>query len=470
MRRTLPLLALALLAGCTVGPNYQRPPTTIAPDWVEPSANGTNVGTFDARWWDSFGDPVLSELVGQALKTNWDLAEARARIAETRANRDAAAGKALPQINATGSYTTNEISENGELPIKDFPGFPRQFPLWDFGFDASWEIDLWGKARRETEAAEARAEAAQWNRRDLALGITAEVARAYIDLRSAQAQAALAQRDFAANEDLATLTALRRDHGEANSIDASEASNARDTSRHALEQARGDIASAAYRIATLLGVAPETIVPRLTATAAPVPLPPPTIARGIRSDLLERRPDIREAERQLAASSADIGAAKADLFPRVSITGSLGRQAQNPGDLGQMASTRYGFGPSFSWPIFDAGRIRAQVHAADARSKEAEAAYEKAVSGALSDSESAANRYARTAAGFDAATRALNAEQQGYALATLRNQRGEDDRLAIDRAELRLLSAQQAERTARVDYGEAAIALYKSLGGGWEAE
>jgi outer membrane protein TolC len=135
-----------------------------------------------------------------------------------------------------------------------------------------------------------------------------------------------------------------------------------------------------------------------------------------------------------------------------------------------MASTRYGFGPSFSWPIFDAGRIRAQVHAADARSKQAEAAYEKAVTGALSDSESAANRYARTAAGFDAATRALNAEQQGYALANLRNQRGEDDRLATDRAELRLVLAQQAERTARADYGEAAVALYKSLGGGWEAE
>lgn len=459
------VLAAALLSGCTVGPDYKRPQAAVQDAWIEPGDSAA----VDARWWDSFGDPVLSDLVNRALAGNLDLAEARTRIAEARAGREATAGGALPQVQAKSSYNTNELSKNGQLPIGALPGFARDFPLYDLGFDASWEIDLWGHARRQIEAARAREDAALWGRRDIALGIAAETARAYVDLRSAQAQAGLAAADLQANDALLRLTRQRSEAGETNTIDLSQTAAARESSARALEQARASVSAAGYRIAVLLGIAPEALPAGLMTDARPVPAPPVTIARGIRSDLLERRPDIRRAERDLAAATADIGAAKADLFPRISLVGSIGQQARDPGDLGSSASTRFSAGPSLSWPIFAGGRIRAQVRAADARAEATTVRYRKAIVGALSDSEGAANRQARTAAALAAATRSADAERQSFRLVESRVRAGEDDDLALARARLRLTQAERAELSARADCSAAAIALYKSLGGGWDA-
>jgi len=210
------------------------------------------------------------------------------------------------------------------------------------------------------------------------------------------------------------------------------------------------------------------VVPALR-ESSPIPEPPSTIVSGVRSELLERRPDIRRAERELAAATADIGVATADLFPRFSLLGSVGLQAREPGDLLSEGSGRVMVGPSFSWPIFSGGRIRARIRGADARAEGAAARYDRAVIGALAESESAANRFANATSAAAEASAALERETRAYRLTEMRVEQGEDDRLALMRARLRMVEARSRERNAAEARTTAAVALYKALGGGWDA-
>lgn len=464
-RLLAPLMLATALAGCTVGPDYKRPETPAASTgaWLEPGAPGQ----VDLAWWESFGDAQLSALVQRAVADAPDLKEAQARLAEARANRDAVVGGRLPTVSAGGSVTENRISENGQLPIGQIPGVDREFRLFDLGFDASWEIDLWGRRTRQTQAANARVEAAEYGRRDVMLSLVAELARSYFDLRAAQADAATAEAIAAADADLARLTRLRLDGGEASTLEAERADAAARASASAVPNARAQGAAAAYRIAALIGAAPEEVVPGLTSTA-PLPASPDTILVGVRSELLERRPDIRRAERELAAATADTGVATADLFPRFSLFGSIGQQGRTPGDMFSIESTRLQIGPSFSWPIFSGGTIRAQIRAADARAQGAAARYEKAVVGALSDSEAAINRFLNARLSEADAAASLERERAAFALAERRAASGEDDRLTLLRARESLLAAERRADQARAAKGQGAIALFKALGGGWK--
>lgn len=462
MTRSLLLLPLLLASACTVGPDYHAPETRAAPEWLEAAAPGQ----VDLQWWDRFGDAQLSALVQRAVASSPDLREAQARLAEARANREAIAGGRLPSVTAKGSATENVLSKNGQLPIGNIPGFQREFPLYDLGFDASWEIDLWGRRTRQMQGATAREQGAEYARRDVMLTLIAEVVRSYMDLRAAQADAATAEAQASSNAELARLTRLRFDHGEASRLELDRADSAAKASASAVPNARAQASAAAYRIATLVGLPPEQVVPELQAVA-PLPASPDAILIGLRSELLERRPDVRRAERDLAAATADIGVATADLFPRFSLLGSLGQQARKPGDLVSGDSFRLQIGPSFSWPIFQGGTIRAQIRAADARADAAAARYEKAVVGALSDSEAAINRFLNARAAAEDAAASLAREQGAFALAQQRADRGEDDRLTLERARQSLLSAQQRDQQARAAKAQAATALYKALGGGW---
>jgi len=466
MTRSLPLFLLPLLlaSACTVGPDYRPPETKAAPEWLEAGAPGQ----VDLQWWDRFGDAQLSALVQRAVASSPDLKEAEARLAEARANREAIAGGRLPNVTAKGSATENVLSNNGQLPLGSipFPGFSRDFPLFDLGFDASWEIDLWGRRTRQMQGATARLESATYAKRDVMLTLIAEVVRSYMDLRAAQADAATAEAQATSNAELARLSGLRFKAGEASRLELDRADAAARASAAAVPNARAQASAAAYRIATLVGVPPEQIVPELQAPA-PLPASPDAILVGLRSELLERRPDVRRAERELAAATADIGVATADLFPRFSLLGSIGQQARSPGDLFSTDSTRLQIGPSFSWPIFQGGTIRAQIRAADARAEAAAARYEKAVVGALSDSEAAINRFLNARAAADDAGASLVREQSAFALAEKRADRGEDDRLTLERARQSLLAARQRDQQARAARAQAATALYKSLGGGW---
>lgn len=466
-RSLIALLPLTVLGGCTVGPNYARPAMPAATaSWTEPA----QPGAIDPSWWRQFDDPTLTGLIDRALSHSPDMAEAEARLREARANRDAVAGGTLPGLTAKGSATENRLSENGQIPIGAIPGFTRDMSLFDLGFDASWEIDLWGRNRRQVEAANARTDAAEASRQDVMVMLSAEIARNYLDLRAAQQDSRLLQEVARADADLARLTLLRFDAGEASRLDTETADSAARTSAAAVPDARAAAAAAAYRIAALVGAPPEEIAPALLATAGPQPRGPDTILAGVRSDLLTRRPDIRRAERDLAAATADIGVAKADLFPRFSLFGSIGQQAQKLGDLADGDSTRFQVGPSFSWPIFSGGTVRARIRATDARADAAAARYEKAVLGALSDSEGAINRFLNARTTGTEADAALAAQNSALQLTILRARRGEDDQLTLMRAQKTQLATERAAANARRATAQAAVALFKALGGGWTEE
>jgi NodT family efflux transporter outer membrane factor (OMF) lipoprotein len=372
-------------------------------------------------------------------------------------------------VQAGGSATENVLSENGQLPIGSIPGFERDFSLFDLGFDASWELDLWGRRTREMEGVGAREAAAEFARRDVMLTLIGEVARSYLDLRAAQADAASAEANAAAEAELARLTRLRFDAGEASRLELERAEGAARASAAVAPEARVRASAAAYRIAALVGAAPEEVAPELMQPAA-LPASPDTILVGLRSELLERRPDVRRAERELAAATADVGVATADLFPRFSLFGGLGLQARDPGDLLSGDSFRMQIGPSFSWPIFSGGAIRARIRGADARAEGAAARYEKAVYGALADSEAAINRFLNARTIAVEAGAALVRERQAYALAERRADSGEDDRLTLARARQALIAAERRVDQAAAARAQAAVALFKALGGGWSEE
>ena len=462
----LPLIGVALLAACKAGPDYAPPAAAGAEgQWLEP-VDTSNVA--DIAWWRTFGDEQLVVLVDRALEASPGMAEAEAKLAEARAMREVAQGGRWPQGGASASATRNRISENGQIPVASIPGFDPSFPLYDAGFDASWELDFWGKTARGVEGARAREEAALWGLRDVRMVLVAELARAYVDLRGTQADLALAEAELDATRTLAQLSAMLRKAGEASAIDAEQAAAALEAREAAKSTAQADLSAAAYRIAALVGEPPEALVPELIASNGPVPAPPAVIAAGVRADMLARRPDVRRAERELAAATAGIGVAKADLYPSFSLIGSVGQQARQSGDMTDGASNYFSFGPILRWPLFNLGTLQAKVRAADARAQGAAARYQGAITGALADSESAANRFVASTGVAQAATRAQAAQARAFDLAQMRFDRGEDDRLALAQARLDLAQVQRREVAAAVNRAGAAIAFYKALGGGWQ--
>ena len=464
MKHAALFLALLATACTTVGPDYAAPTQEIADAWVEP----VDARPIDPAWWRSFDDPILVELIEQAIAGSPDVAEARARLREARANRDAVLGRAAPQGEVSGSATQNRISENGQIPAGDIPGFDTTFSLFDLGFDASWELDFWGRRVREGQAAEARVDAAAAGVDQALVVLTAEVARSYLDLRAAQAEITAAEDRGSALGELERLTVMRFEAGIARASEAERAGADTQGSREAIAQASAQAAAAAYRIAALLGAVPESVVPGLLAKR-PVPRAPETILAGLRSDLLRRRPDVRQAERDLAATSADIGVATADLFPRFSLLGSIGTQSRAAQDIFDDGSLRFIIGPQFSWPIFSGGQVRAGIRAADARADGAAARYERAVAEALADSESAINRYLRAQEAQTAALAALANQRAAFALAERRFDAGEDNRLVLERARIELVEAQRRATARAADASLAAVSTYKALGGAWQA-
>jgi multidrug efflux system outer membrane protein len=465
-RRFSALGAALLLSACVQGPDYKAPEPRIADAWVAQAGAGA---VTDAPWWRDLGDPLLTSLVDEMLATNPSLREAQARLAEARANRDAVRGGRLPQasVSATGSETV--LSKNGQLPVGAIPGFARDFPLFDLGFDASWEIDLWGKRVRENEAADARTAAAALSVEGARLQLIAELARAYVDLRQAQAELVLATDIVSARERLADLTDLRARAGEAGGIEANRARAELESARAALSTAQAAVRGAALAVSVLVGKPPSEMLARLEAPGA-LPEPPPAIAAGLPAELLRRRPDILGAERDLAAATADIGVARADLLPRLSLSLALGQQARALGDLVDGDSTRMQAGGGLFWPIFNGGRARALVRAADARTQGAAARYDAAVIGALADSEAAINRFDRSLVALAAARAAATRERAAYGLAEQRARRGEDDQLVLAQGRLASLAAARQEMQALASATEASIALHKALGGGWRPE
>ena len=460
-----------LVSGCALGPNYEAPQPNIASGWTGEAQEGavTSGPVTTGAWWKDLNDPLLDALVDDMLTRNLDLREAQARLAEARANNAAVRGGSLPQVSTSTSANQVVLSENGQLPIGQIPGVSRDFGLFDVGFDASWELDLWGRQARQREAADARTQAAGLSVEATRLQLIAELARAYVTMRLAQSDAASARESLAQRQKLAELVGLLGSAGEVGQIEVNRAQGEAQNAALALTSAEASARAAALQVARLVGAQPADLLARLEVAGA-IPAPPGAISAGLPSELLRRRPDILGAERELAASSADIGVARADQFPRLSLGLAFGQQARAVTDLFGSDSSRLQAGPSLFWPIFNGGRARAMVRAADARAQAAAARYDAAVIGALADSEAAINRYDRSLAGLSAANAAAQREDAIYRLALQRQSAGEDDRLALARATLARLASTQQRARAQASAVESSIALHKALGGGWNPQ
>jgi NodT family efflux transporter outer membrane factor (OMF) lipoprotein len=469
---------LAFLAGgCahipSVGPDYHRPATKAPAQWAEPLAGGETTSPASiADWWKNFHDPELNSLVDRAVQSNLDLRIAQARVREARAQYGIAFGNLWPTVDASGSYARQRESQSQPLvgPGDRLPpGIPFENNFYQSGFDASWEIDVFGGQRRATESAKAQVAAAEFGQRDVLITLLGEVARNYVEARGYQRQLEIARENITAQEQTLALTQNRFTNGLANNLDVQQAATLLATTRANVPTLETALEASIHRLGVLLGQPPEALQTEL-ATEAPIPAAPPEVPVGLPSELLLRRPDIAQAERQLAAATANIGVAKADLFPKFYLTGVAGFQSVSASDWFDGGSRFWSAGPTVQWNIFDAGRIRANIKIQNARQEQALANYEQTTLTAFEDVENTLVAYAKEQERRRSLEDAVKSSQESLRLANQLYANGLSDFINVLDAERSLYQAQdqlvQSDRTVSTDV----IAVYKSLGGGWERQ
>lgn len=461
-------LSCALLTACAaVGPDYrQPPPVDIGDGWTLPLATESESADL-ARWWSALDDPILDRLVTTALARNLDLRQAAARIDEARALRDRMAGDRLPSATAGASINRRRQSENGPLPIGAIPGLDATQTIYDAGFDAAWEIDLFGAKRRALEGASARLQATEVEAQGVRIRIVAEVARTWFAAVGAGYELHTQRATLDTLQQTLELVRLRHALGDASAADV-DATYAQWAAANALLpdiQARQR--AAVLGLGVLLGAPPEHGLALLDGPMGPFTLR--TLPVGERADVLRRRPDVLAAERRLAASSADIGVATAELFPKLSIGVGGGFQALSTGDWFDASSSRFSILPLVSWRLFDGGRVRAEIRAREATERQAALAYEQSVLTALGEAERALGDYHARLEALERRSMALDAARTSHGHAKARYAAGDIALVELLAAERSLHEAEAAAASAYTSAAMQLVALYKALGGGWEA-
>jgi NodT family efflux transporter outer membrane factor (OMF) lipoprotein len=467
------------LAGCSVGPDHKEPALAVAAAWTEAQQKGVDTRPAElARWWTAFEDPLLNSLVERAVQSNLDLRVAEARIREARASRAVVAAGLWPTVDTSGSYTRSRTSENalsipsqngtgGGAPDAGGSNFKLERNLFNAGFDANWEIDVFGGVRRGVEAADATIEATEYSRRDVLVTLLGDVARNYIDLRGAQRRLAVARANVKTQQDSLDLTRVRFDAGLASDLDVARAEAQVNTTAAQIPILESATKEAAYSLDLLLGLAPGALWHELEKELA-IPNLPPEVLVGLPSDLLRRRPDIRVAERRLAAATAQVGSAVADLFPKFSLTGLAGMQSISAGDWFTGGSRYWSIGPTIRWPIFDAGRIRANIEIRNAQQEQALNLYEKAVLAALGDVEKSLVNYSQEQVRYRSLNDAVAANRRAVEMAQELYVRGLNDYLNVLDTQRALYITETELAQSEATMAANLVALYKALGGGWQ--
>ena len=472
MRRAVAIGAV-LLAGCTVGPNYQRPQLSVPGQFAEAESQTGGSDAEVATWWTGFGDPQLSDLVNRALAQNLDVETAAARISEARARERVAGAAAQPQVGAQASVTRQRISENA-IPVPPGSGGQQggafglpgaEFTTWRPGVDASWEIDLFGRTRRSVEAARARTGAATWTRRAVQVSVAAEVATTYFELRTLQARIANAQGEMARQKRFEQIVAARVRGGLVSGQDLEQQASEVSAAAAALEALQGRAEVQIHALGVLTGDTPESLIAQL---AVPKALPTaPIIPAGLPSDLLRRRPDIRSAERELAASTADIGVAVADLYPRFSLTAAPALVSTALGSLLAWGSRSFSVGAAVSWPLFNGGRTRGNIAVANARQEQALIAYRRTVLRALQDVEDSLSRTEADREQLAAFEAALGRSARAEDIARTRYRGGLVTYSDVLAAQARRLSLEGQVIDTKGALARDSAGLFKAMGGGW---
>ena len=454
------LLALALSA-CAVGPDYRAPETDPA-RIAALEAGDYDRTRFDAAWWQQFDDPTLNQLVQHSLADNRELRVAFSRLRAARAIRDDVANDRLPTVTSRAS---GEFGKAQQPPTTDERIRQERY---DLGLDTAWELDLFGRIQRQLEASEARIEVAEADYYQIQVSLIAELVDAYGTLRGAQLREHIALENLKNQQESRAITEQLRDAGIGSELDVLRADARLAAVEASVPQLQAQQVRARNRIATLLGQRPE----QLDVDLAPKPLP--AIAKalpiGNPAELLRRRPDVQAAERQLAAATAEIGVATADLFPRVSLSGFLGFTAGRGSQLGASAARAWAVAPTISWAAFDLGSVRARLRGAEADADGALAQYEQQVLLALEESENAFSDYGKRQQRLIALVRQAEASRAAAQQAAIRYREGTVDFLVLLDAERERLAAEDAQASAEVELYSGIVAIYKALGGGWQPQ
>ncbi|MFS8609394.1 MAG: efflux transporter outer membrane subunit [Gammaproteobacteria bacterium] len=460
LAKGLALAATSLLAGCAVGPDYVEPETPPASFHL---AEGElfDDRPFEAQWWAQFGDPVLDDLVERALRANLDVRTALLRIDESRALLRSTRRRQWP----SSQYEAAREASKSQQPV--FSTERIEVESYRAGFQSAWEIDVFGRLRRDTEAAIADAQAAEATLRDVQVLVAAEVVGTYLDLREAQKRLSVAEANLATQRETLHLTQVRYELGRGSELDVASARAALAATEAQIPVLTAQEHIAAHRLAVLVGARPGEIDVELAYREMPPHLT--TLAIGSPEELLRRRPDIRAAERRLAAATARIGVAKADLFPRVSFDGFLGFIAGDSGELGESSSKAWSMTPVVRWAAFDLSGVRAEVRRAETSAELALAEYEATVLRALEETENAFVSYAQQRRRLEAILEQAEASRRAAELARIRYAEGALDFLRLLDAERTVLEAEDAAVVAAAELNAAVVAIYKALGGGWAA-
>lgn len=451
-----------LLAGCTVGPDYHSPQVSMPAGWVSPTSAPSTQSAATTRpaglerWWTAFGDKTLQSLVERAIDGNLDIRLAQSRIRQARAQRAIVAGGQWPMLDASGAYRR---SHTGGAGGQD---------LYQAGLDASWELDVFGGVRRSVEAADANVQASQEDLRDVSVTLVAEVAVNYLELRGQQSQLAIARENLAAQESSARLTRKQFQGGLTGSLDVVNAEAQVASTRSLIPSLEAGAQQSIYRLGVLLGQQPETLVAELTAPG-PIPATAVEVPAGLPSDLLRRRADIRRAEAQLHSANAGIGVATAELFPKFSLTGNIGTAGAKPSSLVNWNNRSWSIGPSVSWAVFDAGKIKAGIEVNNALQEQALITYQQTVLTSLEDVESSLVAYVRERQHRESLAEAVVANRKAVELSTQLYTMGQTDFLNVLSAQRSLLASQGALSQSDVTLATDLVAVYKALGGGWES-
>jgi NodT family efflux transporter outer membrane factor (OMF) lipoprotein len=458
------LLTAALLAACAVGPEYQHPELEMPTAWRGADDAVLDPGPVrDDAWWRTFDDPLLGELVEQALRQNLDLRASFARLDATRAQLGIAKADRWPQVDANGSYTYRRESRN-----TPFGAFIPRTDIHQITLDAAWELDLWGRVRRSVEAADADLQASTFDLQGAALSVAAEVARTYVDLRAAQRRLTIGRANLELQEQTLGLVQARLSAGLVGERDVAQARTNVETTRSRLPQLEAAAVTAGNRLATLLGGAPDALPADLlgSAEAARMPGIPAKIAVGAPADLLRRRPDVRRAERAFAAEVARVGAVDAERYPRFTLSGQIGLAANTAKDLFDSSSDVSGFGPSVSWNLLDGDRLKQRVLAQQATAEAARVDFEQTVRLAVEEAENAmaslVHERERRAALAAAAAEARRASE----LARTQYREGLSDFQAVLDSERVVATVEDDLASSDAAVAGHLIALFKALGGG----
>jgi len=491
----LALLLCSMLTGCLVGPNFE-PPQTATPDVFNrtrsaQAASKAVESGFTPQWWTLFNDPILDSLEQQLSDANLDVAAASARLRQSRAQQRIAGAEEYPTLNGAASYDRERGSPNGILsllgvtptgsqtqsasgsaplgvaPLPGAKGSPA-YDLYQFGFDASWELDFWGRVRRGVEAASALSDASYEDRNAILLSARAELARDYIQLRDTQALLQIAKQNLDIAHDVTKLTQNRVHEGVTTDLDVANAMAQAESIESLIPTLESRNTTTINAIGVLLAKEPGALQ-QMLAEPHDVPALPDQVPIGVPSKLVQRRPDIRKAEAQLHAATATIGMAKADFYPRISLNGSAGFQSLQLSNLADWASGQFVVGPSITLPIFEGGRLKGTLRLREAQQQEAAIVYQHTVLQAWREVDDALVVYDAEQRRRDRLKTVVSLNQRALSIAQQRYKAGAVDFLDVLNVQKQLLDAQSKLEQSKADADANLITLCKVLGGGWES-